>query len=497
MAKSERQVDIAITARDEASSVFKSVAAQAREFNMEAKRSGEGAVERLLKGGGALGLATFALEGAGHAAKAFSESLAEVANGERSVQEGFGHMLEGVSGAVPVLGTWVTAFREIENAGFDAAASIAAAFGADKATQEAIESSDTLKAHYEALSKAIYEGEKLAMAGKAKATIAGLTGIERERAEANKAYQEELDHIEQLRKEKEKGLDADGKRAADKGFNQARIEAENALNQKLAELSREAADQKEENQLKHLERVKSQEDLADEVRLRERGRDLEADLVALTAAHEKELAEIDRLHQKQKLSDQQAKEERAAADEAFEARSGEAREKDAAAKLERNDSINQTLNAAKLAALKEQAAMGDQGAAAEARKWEISLKYTAEKEKLIRLLRDEKGLTDAQHAAAIQALGDLEKARNKELESSKVEPQENRKAALEESSQLAGVSASQDIAKEHLQTAKDLLDEAKKNNDTLTQAAADIATMVGYLDPSNATSANSVFGDSQ
>src|SRR5579875_747489 len=103
------------SAAKEELSAFGRFAKSAKEWSMESRQSGESSVERMLKGAGALGLATFAMEGLGKAAEATSENLRMVADGEETAGQAIGNVLSSTADAVPVLGTFVHAFRSIED----------------------------------------------------------------------------------------------------------------------------------------------------------------------------------------------------------------------------------------------------------------------------------------------------------------------------------------------------------------------------------------------
>lgn len=500
MAKSERQVDIAIVAKDEASGVFKSVAASAKEFNREAKASGEGAVEKLLKGGGALGLATFALEGMAKAAEGVREALHGVADGTMEVSQGIGLVLQKGFEGIPVVGTWVKGFREIEDAAFDATAAAAGYFfDADEGTKEAIESSASLKEHYEALGKAVDAGNKLMVAGRERVTLAGLSGIEKERAEAEKSYRERLDEIEKVRKEAEKEMSGKGvlpeeRRRVNQPFEASRTEAKQELEAKLAEIDKkakeeqakrdEAAEKKqEESEFRHLERVLSFESAAKELRLREAGRDLDAELLHLETEHARELVEIQKSERDKTLTEREAQEERIASQHSYQERIHAAKEQDERQQTDKNDSINNELAAARLNILKQEANFGAAGAFEAARKLEIEQRATNEKEKLLKLLRDEKGLTTAQRDAAQQAIRDIEAEKNKALNERTVETQTDQRASLEESAHLQGFTDSQaslaaltgqlvDTAAEH----KAIADESRAYLKKITEQNAAAAT---------------------
>src|SRR5947209_7030281 len=108
MAATSKSVDIKISATDDgASATFDKVqsrigsfAQRAKEANLEARQSGELAVEKLLKGGGAAAGITLAAEGISKAASVIKEFQTAARKGEQD----YGAFIDKLAGSVPIFG---------------------------------------------------------------------------------------------------------------------------------------------------------------------------------------------------------------------------------------------------------------------------------------------------------------------------------------------------------------------------------------------------------
>lgn len=83
----KRQIDLILKGRDEASAPISSITEKIRELNAEARHSGEAGLERVLKGGGFLGLATLAGEALDGMAEKFNALKEKLYEGEISAAQ--------------------------------------------------------------------------------------------------------------------------------------------------------------------------------------------------------------------------------------------------------------------------------------------------------------------------------------------------------------------------------------------------------------------------
>ncbi|MDP9175611.1 MAG: hypothetical protein M3O30_17345 [Planctomycetota bacterium] len=141
-----KQLEILVTARDQASGVLKNVGESTQSLgqklhalNMESRASGEKDIERLLKGGGALGLATFGAEMVKHAADETREALRGVTEGTMTWGDATSKMLEGL----PVFGQFYGAAQSLVNVSEDLFAAFARATGSGERFSESLKSYDT------------------------------------------------------------------------------------------------------------------------------------------------------------------------------------------------------------------------------------------------------------------------------------------------------------------------------------------------------------------
>lgn len=123
----DRNVDYTITAKDEASGVFATFRQNVKEANAEARASGDKGLETLLKGGGALGLATLAAQQFGEMAKTVDEDLVGIANHTKT----WGDLTDDALSKLPVFGQFYSAAKELVDVFDDIGASVAKAFGMD------------------------------------------------------------------------------------------------------------------------------------------------------------------------------------------------------------------------------------------------------------------------------------------------------------------------------------------------------------------------------
>lgn len=608
MGKSERQVDIAITARDEATSTFEKVAHSAREFNLESRKSGESSIERLIKGGGALGLATFAMEGLAKASEGAREAIRGVADGSMTVGEGIGHTVEKGVAAIPVLGKMVEAFRSMEDAAGDAAAAWGKNHGMSDKWIEAHRSSVSIREESEANNRAIEAGGELMVKARERATMAGLKGLERERAAADKTYKEELAQIEKVRQEKEKGMGEGARRQFEKTLGVVVEQDQQEHKAKLAEIDKKGAEEKERIADEHAKRIHDIEGQSREADLIAQGRDLDAKVEQLKRHNDQEIADIDRrvkaekekrpdlsgdldkqaaqekaalaralaaeevraTEEKHKRNEQSAKEtekanaelqkwiedserqhqeklheyqvqgeeqrlrasgqaaeaeilqlkdkrdrefdeikkrerdsaidpeqanaERTAAERAFRSEEAAIRDKAHNEQIDKQNDLNHQLADVKLDSLKEEAKQGNAVAAEQARKLEIEEKYAQKKEEILKLLRDEKSLTEDQRTAAGKAIQDLAKERDDALAEKKTATDKASKASLEESDRLQGVNSA-DKVDEQIKAAREHLDESKKHTDLFNNFQTSFDLMNGFLGTlANPTTGDGIFG---
>ena len=113
MSDVNKNLDITIGAKDEASGVFSSAFAnlksQAKSMNLEARQSGDQALERMLKGGGALGIVTLLGEGL----KKTTEEAVKLSNEFAEGKINAADMVLEIGKSLPVLGGFFSAGESI------------------------------------------------------------------------------------------------------------------------------------------------------------------------------------------------------------------------------------------------------------------------------------------------------------------------------------------------------------------------------------------------
>jgi len=179
----KRQIDLIVKARDEASGVFERVKKGARELNEEAAHSGEGALEKILRGGGTLGLVSFAFEGLTEGAKSAKEALAAYNQEQITGSEVAGRLLQTTTDAIPVLSTFTHGFGNIRDAIEDALASGAKWVGLSKEIQDALKSESTRMEEAKAANEALDKVREAFNENRHAADQAGKTGYDAQRGE--------------------------------------------------------------------------------------------------------------------------------------------------------------------------------------------------------------------------------------------------------------------------------------------------------------------------
>ena len=102
-----KEVTIKLNAKDESEAGFRSFTKRLRDIQREQRASGEGSLEKTLKGGGVVGLYVLGLEAANVAAKSLDEGLAHVADGSKTIGRSFRDSLSDLGEHVPVVSTIV------------------------------------------------------------------------------------------------------------------------------------------------------------------------------------------------------------------------------------------------------------------------------------------------------------------------------------------------------------------------------------------------------
>ena len=103
MAERVQQVNFKLVAHDETKGAVQSALANLRELQLEQRRSGEHALESLLKGGGIAGLVMFGIEAEGKAAEAADKSLRKYLAGQESFKEASVEGIEGIAKSIPII----------------------------------------------------------------------------------------------------------------------------------------------------------------------------------------------------------------------------------------------------------------------------------------------------------------------------------------------------------------------------------------------------------
>jgi hypothetical protein len=200
MSERVQRIKVELQAEDQSEAGFRSFTGRLREMQREQRASGEGALERTLRGGGVLGLSMFAVEGAAKGAEALKESI----KGTMTLSEGWGHVIKQSADAIPLLGGVVKAFGSIGRAANDSMAAIDRRFGVNEDfVEQHVEDADTVRERYERSNKAYDEARKVRLKLQAEADTAEQRGSDRLLAEEDQRHATEL---KAFRDEKKKEL---------------------------------------------------------------------------------------------------------------------------------------------------------------------------------------------------------------------------------------------------------------------------------------------------
>lgn len=302
MSDSKRSLDIVIAAHDETVGGVKSAQEQLgglfqniKQLNAESRQSGEMGFERLLKGGGAIGLATFAMEGLAKGADALRESLHGVADGTMSVSQGVGHTIEAGVKAVPVLGGLVEGFTKLSEAGSDIEASFAEHLGiSHEWAEQHIRSGAAVRAEYEAMGKVQKEVNERLREEFAKTNIARLTGLERELAEEDDKYEQARTKMLARQHEELKAFSGHERErhAIIAGQDNEIVAMEEGHAAARERIQREADQRFERAAQEHEKRLADIERQGREHRLRAAGLDLDAELSAIAGKYESQIDQV-------------------------------------------------------------------------------------------------------------------------------------------------------------------------------------------------------------
>ena len=319
----EKALDIILAARDEASGTFNKVAHEVdtlskhtqesgehatsafgkftrglREMDLEGRQTGERSLERMLRGAGVVGLADFALEGLSKAAEATREALRGLADGSMNVGQAVGSVVEKTAAGIPVLSHAVTAFRGIEDAGWDSAAALAKLNGANEQTVNWLKSSASIREEAERAIKAETEAVKSLTDALRAEREAGTVGTEaKEKLAAEQEFQKKITEIREREKKARDelgGTEGDNPelRTTMAAFRQAELAARRAYQEKLTEADRNARREREQAERDHQSRMRDASQAALSEQLRAAGMALDAEQAAMATRHEKAIDDI-------------------------------------------------------------------------------------------------------------------------------------------------------------------------------------------------------------
>jgi hypothetical protein len=267
-------VDIKVRATDEATGVFQRVGMSLRNMEKEQRISGERSIERLLKGGGAIGMVGFAAE----KFKAVTEEVLKLSEAYRSGQITGMQFASSVTSSIPVLGQFYDAINNIneildENARKEAKRIKEYEFAAAQTFKEQKDYFSMIK-----LTTSLRNQEKLAE----------LRGYNREVESAQQRHKETLKKIIE-------GEGKNGENAASKAAKEAETKRAAA---ELLQIYEKNQVSLEAIITKNLNTVEEINGMSAERRLRMQGKSGQAELNLIRRQMEQKTREIDRQFQK-------------------------------------------------------------------------------------------------------------------------------------------------------------------------------------------------------